>query len=179
MSGIKKDKIWTTIKQGNAIGRIITVNLTEGERYYLRLLLNHVWGATSFQDLPVVNGVKTSSFRNSALLHGLLDDDNNLDLCFEEASLYQMPYTLRHLFATLLVYCNVNNPKKLWEKFENAMSEDYSRLNISRVDIRIKVLQNLNSILEPIGKNINDFHLVNFNIKISEEENYMREIKIN
>ena len=79
----QRDKIWTTIKQGNVIGRIITVNLTEWERYYLRLLLNHVWGATSFQDLLVVNGMKNLSFRKSALLHGLFDDDNNLDLYLE------------------------------------------------------------------------------------------------
>ena len=110
--------------------------------HYLRLLLNYVRGTTSFQDLLDVYGVKTSSFRSSAHLYGLLNDDNNLDLCLEEASLYQMPYTLRHLFATLLVYCNVNDPKKLWKKFENAMSEYYSYLSISRVNIRIKVLQN-------------------------------------
>ena len=106
-------------KKHYAIGRVITANPTEGERYYLRLLLNHIRGITSFEDLKTVNGVLTSSFRESALLHGLLKGDNNLTLCLQEASIYQMPYTLRRLFETILAYCEPDNPKKLWENFEN------------------------------------------------------------
>lgn len=41
-----------------------------------------------------------------------------------EAANYQMPYSLRYLFATLLVYCNPANPKELWQKFESSMTED-------------------------------------------------------
>ena len=70
-----------------------------------------------------------SSFREAALLHGLLKGDNYLNLCSKEASLYQMPYTLRRLFAILLAYCEPDNPKFLWEKFETAASADYMQLN--------------------------------------------------
>ncbi|KAL5572066.1 hypothetical protein UlMin_021663 [Ulmus minor] len=89
----KRDKLWFPRKKHYAIGRVVTANPTEGERYYLRLLLNHIRGITSFEDLKIVNGVLTSSFRESALLHGLLKGDNNLTLCLQEASIYQMPYT--------------------------------------------------------------------------------------
>ena len=104
-------------KKHYAIGRVITANPTEGERYYLRLLLNHIRGITFFEDLKTVNSVLTSSFREYALLHGLLKDDNNLTLCLQEASIYQMPYTLCRLFVTILAYCELDDPKKLSKKF--------------------------------------------------------------
>ena len=47
---------------------------------------------------------------------GLLHSDNNLIDCMSEAIIYQMPYSLRRLFATLLVYCNPGNPIDLWKK---------------------------------------------------------------
>lgn len=82
----KKHKLWTPRKKGNVIGRIVTTNPSESERYYLRLLLNHIKGATSFENLKVVNGISTSSFHEAALLHGLLNGDNNYQLCLQEAS---------------------------------------------------------------------------------------------
>ncbi|KAG5568700.1 hypothetical protein H5410_064280 [Solanum commersonii] len=41
--------------------------------------------------------------------------DNNLVECMSEATDYQMSYILRHLFATLLVYCNPVNPRTVVE----------------------------------------------------------------
>ena len=62
------------------IGRIVTTNPIEGERYYLRLLLNHINEATSFEKLKVANGLSVSSFREAAFLHGLLNANNNCEL---------------------------------------------------------------------------------------------------
>ena len=109
----QRDKIWMTRKQRNVIGRVVLVNPTDSERYYLRLLLNHIRGATSFEHFKNVNDTLTSSFREVALSHGLLDTDDSIELALKEASLYQMPFALRHLFATILVLCKPNNPKEL------------------------------------------------------------------
>ncbi|KAK3222064.1 hypothetical protein Dsin_009089 [Dipteronia sinensis] len=166
----KRDKIWIPRKQCQIIGRIVTTNPIEGERYYLRLLLNHIRGPKSFEDLKTVNGVKTSSFHESALLYGLLESDNSLEQCLQEASLYQMPYTLRRLFATILVYCKLNNPKMLWNKFEIFLSEDYNKMNTVLSNLTIKTLQSVNSTLELMGNNINDYHLVDYNIDLNEDE---------
>ena len=51
----------------------------EGERYFLRVLLNHVSGSTSFEDLKTVDGVLCGSFRESAERRGLIEADNTLD----------------------------------------------------------------------------------------------------
>jgi len=121
----KNTKSGNLRKRKDVVGHIITANLDEGERYYLRLLLNHIKGAMSFTDLKIVNGKEASSFQETALLHGLLQSDDYIEQCLEEASIYQTPYTLRLLFATLLAYWNPNNPRLLWQRFEHNMSEDY------------------------------------------------------
>ncbi|XP_070014065.1 uncharacterized protein [Nicotiana sylvestris] len=131
------DKMWSPRQQGYAIGRIVTCHPTEGERYYFRLLLMNIRGPKSYKDLKTVNGKHCSTFRESAEKRGLLACDNNLiDYMFEAAN-YQMPYSLRRLFATLLVYCNPANPRDLWERFESSMSEDFSIIpNIQTNNIR-------------------------------------------
>ncbi|XP_059446564.1 uncharacterized protein LOC132178128 [Corylus avellana] len=123
----QRDKIWTLRKKQSVIGTVVAANLIEGERYYLRLLLNHIRGPSSFEDLKQVGGIMASTFREAASLHGLLEADNSLEKCLEEASSYQMPYSLRRLFATILVYCNPSNPRALWEQFEESMSEDFKK----------------------------------------------------
>ena len=47
------------------IGRINSVNPKKGERFYLRLLLNHVKGPTSFQDLLTVDGIYYLYFKEA------------------------------------------------------------------------------------------------------------------
>lgn len=59
----QQDKIWTVRekkKKANVIYRVATVNPIDDKRYYLRLLLNHIRGATSFKHLKNVNGIQTS-----------------------------------------------------------------------------------------------------------------------
>ncbi|KAJ7969364.1 ATP-dependent DNA helicase [Quillaja saponaria] len=86
----KQGKFWSPRKQGKVIGIIVTASPTEGERYYLRLLLNHVKGPTSFENLRTINDVIVSSFQEAAAMYGLLQIDSNIDDCLEEASHYQM-----------------------------------------------------------------------------------------
>ena len=47
------------------IGHINNANPKEGERFYLRLLLNHVRGPTSFEDLLIVDEIYYLSFKEA------------------------------------------------------------------------------------------------------------------
>ncbi|XP_062188862.1 uncharacterized protein LOC133892156 [Phragmites australis] len=85
------------------VGRIVSAHPTEGERYYLRVLLNHVSGAISYDDLRMVDGEILPTFREAAERRGLIEADNTLDECLTEAELFQMPPSLRRLFATILM----------------------------------------------------------------------------
>ncbi|XP_075103706.1 uncharacterized protein LOC142178275 [Nicotiana tabacum] len=121
----------------------------------------NIRGPKSYRDLLTVNGERCSSFRESVKKRGLLQSDNSLTKCMSEAASYQMPYSLRRLFAILLIYCNPTNPRQLWEQFEEHMSEDYSLLpNIHKRDIRYMVINKIKDILHSMGGDINEYHLI-------------------
>ncbi|KAG5564858.1 hypothetical protein RHGRI_000901 [Rhododendron griersonianum] len=153
-------KSWTERKQQEVVGRIITANPSEGERYYLRLLLTYILAPTSYAYLRTVNGVTFESYREAAISHGLLQDDKSNEKCMEEACTYRMPFSLRQLFSTILVYCAPVNPLELFFKFEDDMVEDYISIQrISKDVARQILLQTLNAKLESMGKNLNHFQL--------------------
>eukprot|EP00267_Zea_mays_P051497 XP_020404453.1 uncharacterized protein LOC109944185 [Zea mays] len=83
----KQGKVWQRRKRntGGQVGRIVSALPSEGERFYLRLLLNHVTGATSYVDLRTVDGDTLPSFREAAQRRGLLEADNTIDECLNEA----------------------------------------------------------------------------------------------
>ncbi|XP_027102649.1 uncharacterized protein [Coffea arabica] len=56
-------KYWAVRQQKDSIGRIVSASPTEGERYFLRLLLTHVKAPTSFDDLKTINGVHVATYR--------------------------------------------------------------------------------------------------------------------
>jgi hypothetical protein len=57
------EKEWLQRKQRTQIGRMVYACPVEGERYYLFILLNHVRGATSFDDLKTT-GTALNSIHN-------------------------------------------------------------------------------------------------------------------
>ncbi|XP_042962776.1 uncharacterized protein LOC122297053 [Carya illinoinensis] len=169
-------KMWTIRKKQVVIGRIVTANPFEGERYYLQMLLNHIRGPLSFDHLKTVNGILAPTFREAATMYGLLQRDDSLEECLYEASLYQMPFSLRRLFATILVYCNPTNPRDLWERFEQDMSADFQLLESSSSTVRTETLRFISTIFESMGRNINSFHLIDQNIDFDQDEFLFREI---
>ncbi|XP_052151865.1 uncharacterized protein LOC127770240 [Oryza glaberrima] len=82
-------------------------------------------GSTSFEDLRTVDGVVMPSFRVATERRGLIEADNTLDECLTEARVFQMPASLRRLFATILLYGEPSDVHGLWEKHLDAMSDDY------------------------------------------------------
>ncbi|KAL0295330.1 UNVERIFIED_CONTAM: hypothetical protein Scaly_3106200 [Sesamum calycinum] len=156
----KQDRCWRERKKRDVIGRISGVNPIEGERYYLRLLLNHIRGSTSFQDLVTVNGVAYSSFKQVAQKRGLLESDQSIIECLNEAITFQMPHELRILFAIIFVYCAPTDVRLLWDTYFDAMSEDFKRETTISVELRVsKTLQSLNLFLESMGKSISLYDL--------------------
>ncbi|KAK9111586.1 hypothetical protein Scep_019105 [Stephania cephalantha] len=131
---------WTRRQKRQVIARVVAANPMEGERYYLRLLLNHIKGCTSFQNSKL-SMVFMHHHIKKHILHMLLDVDNSLDLCLEEASAYQMPFTLRRLFATILLHRDPENPRHLWEKFRSELCLDFERLQLSVIETNLRALQ--------------------------------------
>ncbi|KAL7192225.1 hypothetical protein ACSBR2_024132 [Camellia fascicularis] len=75
-----------------------------------------------------------------------------------------MPFALRRLFATLLVFCEPNNPRSLWEKFYDALSEDYRQnLQLIAEQVQSITVDHMTSFIESIGKKIIDYNLPAYN----------------
>ena len=114
-------KAWSERKAGCAIGRMHSVHPKNGERFYLRLLLNHVRGATSFVDVRTVtrdgHKVTYGTFRETALALGLLIDDNCWKQTLREAASSRTGAQLRRLFVSLLLFGDMTEPSRLFEEF--------------------------------------------------------------
>ncbi|CEP10635.1 hypothetical protein [Parasitella parasitica] len=95
------------------------------EKFHLRILLLHVPGATSFQDLRTFEGQVHNSFRAAARTRGLLGDDNEWSAAMTEAALSQHPSALRQLFCILVAFSGVSDPYQLWLLHRDSMAEDY------------------------------------------------------
>eukprot|EP00267_Zea_mays_P053525 XP_020406662.1 uncharacterized protein LOC103652634 [Zea mays] len=151
-----KGKVWQRRKRdtGGQVGRIVSAHPAEGERYYLRVLLNHVTGAASYVDLRTVDGVTLPTFREAAERRGLLESDNTLDECLTERALFQMPSALRRLFATILVYCEPSDVAVLWQKHKDSMSEDYQHRSQNKTHVEQMVLIDIRNMLQSMGKDI-------------------------
>ncbi|KAL4101110.1 hypothetical protein QTP88_021130 [Uroleucon formosanum] len=63
------------VKYQPVIGRMYHVSPSDSERYYLRLLLLHVIGAKSFEDIRTYNGITFPTFKEAAKHRNLLSDD--------------------------------------------------------------------------------------------------------
>jgi hypothetical protein len=65
------------------------------------------------------------TFKVACLARGLLQDDAEWDQCLSEVAGMQLPRSLRQLFASLLIYNNVTNPGRLWDRHKGALTEDF------------------------------------------------------
>lgn len=150
-------KKWNERKsQFNVIGRIYSVSPTQSELFHLRILLRHVKGPRSYEELRTVNGKICQTFMAACREYGLIEDDDEWMKVMEEAKNHQMPYQMRTLFVSLLVNCQVNQPEALWEQFKEAMAEDYARKN-DETTAQAKAYRDICNLLQKQGKSIKDF----------------------
>eukprot|EP00798_Chlamydomonas_sp_ICE-L_P013350 gene13350-19192_t len=122
-----KEKLWTKRqRQGPmriplpTVGRMYFVHPSAGETFFLRVLLCHVRGATSFEDLRTVQHegqtVICSTFCEAARRHGLLQDDHEYHDCLDEAISCSSAGFVRNVFTMLLSHHSLTDPLAMWEK---------------------------------------------------------------
>lgn len=82
----EKTKTWIKRQRGFKIGRLYYVNPSEGEHFYLRMVLMIVRGATSYADIRTFNGTVYQNFKEACAARGLLTGGNEWYNTFEEAT---------------------------------------------------------------------------------------------
>ncbi|KAK9671513.1 hypothetical protein RND81_12G035200 [Saponaria officinalis] len=107
-----------------AIGRIYFAPPNSGELYYLRLLLNIVKGDTSYADIRTVDGVIHPSYKAAFNALGLLDEDDEWNVALNESATWCTDHQLQELFTTILLFCEVTDPKTLWAAHWEKLSDD-------------------------------------------------------
>ncbi|XP_028074183.1 uncharacterized protein LOC114276597 [Camellia sinensis] len=163
-------KIWQLrLNHQRVIGRIYTVSPSEKERFYLRILLNHIRGPKSFDHLLMVNGIAYPTFKQAAEHHGLLEHDDSIRQCLLEAATMHMPSALRRLFVTILVYCVPTGVRSLWDEIYPYLIEDYISSNsMNNMYILNKTLQDINRLLLQYNKNISEYDLPEMTINLDD-----------
>lgn len=154
------------IKSSLAIGRVYMVHPSQGECYFLRLLLHKVAGPKNFDELKQVNGEICATFRDACQKRGLLADDSHLNHTLLEAANFCMPPAIRELFVIIITLCHPSDPKFLWDTHKAAMSEDINRrfkiqnIQANDDDVHNEALILIeNKCLETMGKMLKDLNL--------------------
>ncbi|XP_017494024.1 PREDICTED: uncharacterized protein LOC108382137, partial [Rhagoletis zephyria] len=118
----------------DTLGRLYTVYPNNTECFYVRLLLINVRGPTSFQDLRAVNGQLCATYRQACQELNFLENDAHWDTALADASNTARPQQMRF----------PSNPKELWEKYKDYMSEDIlHRLRAANQNLDIEFTPNV------------------------------------
>ncbi|GJR76441.1 hypothetical protein Tco_0088806 [Tanacetum coccineum] len=160
-------KMWKPRKQRKCIGRIVYSTPASGERYFLRMLLNVVRGLRNFEELLTVNKQVCSTFKEACFTYGLLNDDREWTRAIQEASVWALGLQLRDLFVTILLFCDVIRPLKLWEETWEVLSEDilhqkrklykYPELQLTAEQIQNYCLVEIQEVVNRNGRSLAEF----------------------
>lgn len=148
----------------------------EGERYYHRVLLNHVTSTTSFENLRIVDDITLPTFREAAEKRGLIEANNTIDKCLSEAEVFQTPSSLQRLFATILVYCEPSNVHGLWYKHLEAITEDYRISHNYPHIVEQMALLDTKNMLQKMGKDISSSPLPDIDDSFDATNSVARQI---
>jgi hypothetical protein len=119
-----KLKRWTLRKRGFAISCMYYAHPTSSEHYYLRMLLNCVKGTTSYEHLRTMDGRVHDTFKDACIAMGSLANDNEWDQALEEIGVWASGRQLHDMFASMLMFCEVTNPRQLWDAHWEFLSDD-------------------------------------------------------
>lgn len=96
-----------------------------GDLFYLRMILLHKKGACNFKDLRTIDGIVYDNYFEACKALNLIEDDEIWIKTLQEAiGEYGQRYIIL-LFGYILVFNEVNDPRKLWEQFKDQMDLEY------------------------------------------------------
>jgi hypothetical protein len=120
----KQIYIYKKPSKRRSITRMGMVNVTMGEIFYLRTILNNI-AVSGWDDILTVNNEVCSTFQEAAIKRLLINEQTEGLKCFEENVHFSTPAELRNMFIVLTLQghqtlCIFND-----ENLKEAMYEDY------------------------------------------------------
>ncbi|KAJ8936716.1 hypothetical protein NQ314_012188 [Rhamnusium bicolor] len=112
------------------VGCIADVSPRQGqmELFFLRVLLRHVAGPTSYEDLRTVDGRVYPTFKEACDARHLLTALDEYDRCMREAVGFRFPGQLRRLFVTIIHILDDDRLAEvvhLWRTYKDFLIEDF------------------------------------------------------
>ncbi|XP_065368825.1 uncharacterized protein LOC135961256 [Calliphora vicina] len=122
-------KKWQRRQRGGdkIISRMYSVSPKNPELFHLRLLLLHVCGPKSYEDIRTYNRVLYSTFVAACHARGIASNDNEWRECLNEAKEFHSPKQMRQLFGIICAMNVPTNALELWNEFKEFLCEDFLR----------------------------------------------------
>jgi hypothetical protein len=150
-----QDKKWQRrLNNRMSVGRLYNVSHHNKELFALRRLLRVVKGATSFEDLAAVAGVRYSTFTEACMARGLFDDDSELVMAFMEITDVEVSVDkIRRMFASMMVHCVPADGVALFNRFVDDLCEGSANV----VDNVNDALLGIELHMAELGKSLLDY----------------------
>jgi hypothetical protein len=141
------------------ITRLQVVRVSEGERFYLRRLLQY-HAAYSFDELKTIHGTLYPTFQDATNAAGLFAEENEAEYTLQEAiARLSTPRQLRFLFIDLILHEELFTPLSLWNRYSEYLAYDFTiRLHSEELG-RNSALQEMGDYLQEAGKTLEQFGL--------------------
>ena len=158
---------WTKRKRGRCIGHLYTTNPSQGERHYLHILLHHISGAKSFEDLKISpDGMLLSTFKETTIAHGLLESDTEWDNCYLKHPFLLCQNNYGHYLLLSSYLVNLQNPWLYGKSIKRSWLKTSPKFSFgSQKGVMNKVLLCLQEELEGMGSSLEVFGLPSPNLE--------------
>lgn len=153
---------WTDRQRGRVITRMHSIHPNNKELFHLRMLLLHVRGAQSFDDLKTVYGQRYDSFTAAALALNIITSNDYLEQTIRELINIEVSHHLRYLFAMICVHGLPVEPSaaQLWQTFKESLSNDFVDLHhCSREIAEQLALQHIQHVVNQCARTMRDVGL--------------------
>jgi hypothetical protein len=87
-----------------------------------------------------MDGTEHDTFKDACITMGLLADDNEWHQALEEGGLWALGRQLHDMFASMLMFCEVMNPRQQWDAHWEFLSDDIETMTHCECDDPIVTL---------------------------------------
>ena len=153
----EREHQWEERQRGTCLTRINYIHPTQRELFHLRLLLLHIRGATSFENLRTINGHVFNTFTEAAVAMGIVQNVRIWNETIEEALQVEISSSVRTLFAMICINCNPVNPSayELWQTYSERMSYDFIHFNQDTLEVAMqKSLQHIQTYVTALNQSM-------------------------
>ena len=131
------------------------------------MLLYTVTCPLSFEYLRTYEGIVYPTFQAACLARGLLETDDEWDICLTEATAIQSGKQLRRLFVNILLTNSPADLHRLFQQHVAGLSDDYrhrlrtlfNNNNPAADEVTSLALQYIDVLLQKSGKTLADYSL--------------------